>query len=275
MIQYKNTFVTVFESALFRTLATIVVTPDLVLLCDPNWLPAEVAAIRDQVDRIRDQRPLYLFVTHSDYDHILGCGAFPEATTIASRALAANPDAEKAVAEAQRFDDEYYIERPYRIFYPRVDLEIDTDDWSLSVGNTRLRGWTAPGHHRDGSFLLLDPGGIFLAGDYLSNVEFPFVYFSSTEYLATLSKAEAILEKYRPSLLIPGHGDVTDDPGLMKARLRKDREYLTVLQECIRLGRPFPEEAWLKEYPFPKGLRMEHERNVEFLKKEQLQEGGS
>ena len=84
MIQYKTPAVTVFESALYRTTSAVIQTPDMVLLADPNWLPHEVAAIQQHVAAIRGSRPLYLLFTHSDYDHILGYKAFPDAQAIVS-----------------------------------------------------------------------------------------------------------------------------------------------------------------------------------------------
>ncbi|MCB0617239.1 MAG: hypothetical protein KDC41_00600, partial [Saprospiraceae bacterium] len=84
-------------------------TSGLLLLADPTWLPSEVAAIRTEVDRLGRERPLHLLFTHSDYDHILGYGAFPEARTIASEAFVRNPEAENTLEQIRKFDDDYYL----------------------------------------------------------------------------------------------------------------------------------------------------------------------
>ncbi len=275
MIQFKRSHITVFESALYRTTSSVVETPDLVLVVDPNWLPEEVATIRTYVNNIREQRPVFLLFTHSDYDHILGYGAFPDAKVIASQALAENPNASTVVEEIHQFDDEHYIERAYPLIYPKVDYVANADDWSLQVGATRLTGWMAPGHNQDGMFLLVEPGGVFLVGDYLCNVEFPFVYHSSSDYLATLDKAAQVMEDHRPSLLVPGHGDLTEDPGEMRKRLEDSRSYLLTLRHCVAEDRECPEDHFLKGYRFSRGLRGEHRKNVEFIRKELMHQGPS
>jgi len=112
MIQYKNPHVTVFQSALFCTTATVVQTADFVLVVDPNWLPGEVEAIRHFVEMEEAGRPVYLLFTHSDYDHIIGYGAFLQATVIASEAFRQNPGKEKIIEEIRTWDEGNYIAAP-------------------------------------------------------------------------------------------------------------------------------------------------------------------
>lgn len=70
----------------------------MVLLVDPTWLPHEVEEISDHVAHIRNVKPLYLLFTHSDYDHVLGYKAFPDAITIGSKEMAGCLNKEKIVA---------------------------------------------------------------------------------------------------------------------------------------------------------------------------------
>ena len=78
-IQFKNTNISVFESALFRTTSTLIETDDLLLLVDPTWLPKEIEYLQLVVQRKRSAKPFFLLFTHSDYDHIIGYRAFPTA----------------------------------------------------------------------------------------------------------------------------------------------------------------------------------------------------
>lgn len=96
-----------FQSPLFQTNAAIIETEDLLLVVDPNWLPAEVENIRRQVENIRRNRPVFLLFTHSDYDHIIACKAFENVTTIASAAFVQNKDKNKVLKQIRQFDDIY------------------------------------------------------------------------------------------------------------------------------------------------------------------------
>lgn len=267
-IQFQHPHITVFESALFRTTATVVETPDLILVCDPNLLPGEIKAIQKHVKNIRGGRPLYLLFTHSDWDHIAGYRAFEGATAIASEAFAKNPAPEKALADIRKFDDEYYIHRPYPIEYPQVDVVVRSEGQTLEVGDTRLVFHLSPGHTPDGIFTLVEPYGVWLAGDYLSNMEFPFVYHSFKEYLHTLETASKILDRHHVRLLVPGHGDSTTDKGEMRARIGDSEQYLRRVARAVQNQMAFDEEELLSRYAFPGLLRKYHQENLDLAKKE-------
>lgn len=258
----------IFESTLYRTNSAVIATDDLVLVSDPTWLPHEISAIRRFVDEIRHNRPLFLLLTHSDYDHIVGFPAFSEATVIASRAFTDNPDREEPVRQMKQWDDQYYINRWYEVVYPRVDFEVNTDGDQLQVGGTLLTFYLAPGHNADGLFTLVENEGIWLAGDYLSNVEFPFIYHSSQDYESTLLRAEDILHNFEPALLLPGHGDPTPHLEEMQRRILDSRTYIRDLRQSITEGLPFDLDAWLARYPFPGGLISFHQDNEKLMRRE-------
>lgn len=275
MIQYRNQGVTIFESALFRTTSTVVVTDDLVLVVDPTWLPQEIEQIRQYVLRVRAQRPLYLLFTHSDYDHIIGYGAFPEAQVIAGRAFVENRAPEKPLAAIRKFDQEYYIRRAYQIRYPEVDIVVGPDDRTISIGDTRLSFWPAPGHNADGIFTLVEPLGIWIAGDYLSNEEFPFIYHSSEDYLSTLDTAERILRKRRPKLLVSGHGDHTVDRNEMAHRIAESREYIQQVRHAVVNEQNLSIPSLWERYDFRIGQQSFHTANVALVKQELSKTGTS
>lgn len=268
MIAFRSDVVTVFESALYRTTSTLVHTSGLLLLADPTWLPSEVAAIRAEVDRLGRGRPFYLLFTHSDYDHILGYGAFPEARTIASEAFVRNPEAENTLEQIRKFDDDYYLRRDCPLSYPSIAEAIGQDGQVLQAGDTKLTFFLAPGHNPDGLFTLIEPAGILLAGDYLSNVEFPFVYHSFRAYEQTLDKAEALIRSGRVRLLVPGHGDPAARPSEMLRRLADSQAYLREARATVQEGKPFPEEALWQRYAFRRNQASYHRANLELLRLE-------
>lgn len=76
MFRWKRGPVTLFQSDLYMTNSLVMETDDCVLVTDPCWLPREVEEIRRYVDNILGARRLFLLFTHSDFDHIIGYGAF-------------------------------------------------------------------------------------------------------------------------------------------------------------------------------------------------------
>jgi hydroxyacylglutathione hydrolase len=265
---YRLIMIHLFQSALFQTNAAIIETEDLLLVVDPNWLPAEVENIRQHVENIRRNRPVFLLFTHSDYDHIIACKAFENVTTIASAAFVQNKDKNKVLKQIRQFDDSYYIRRDYPILYPAIDYVVEKDGQTLQVGNTELIFYLAPGHNPDGIIAYVQPGGYLVAGDYLCEVEFPYIYHSSTEYEATLDKFGLILQEKTISLLIPGHGTTTTDTDEIYQRLSTSRRYITDLRHHVLTGTDFDTAALLKQYRFPVIQRKFHVANIRLLQQE-------
>lgn len=263
--------VTLYQSALYMTNAVIVETADIVLLVDPCWLPEEVEKLREDVrSRVAGGKRLVLLFTHSDFDHVLGYGAFSDALVIASKKLTGKmkPEQEAILEQIRQFDDDYYLTRDYPIAYPHVDVVITSDGQELVFGETRLTFYLAPGHTEDGSMTIVEPGGIMIAGDYLSDVEFPIIEDSSEEYLRTLDKAEAIVEKHDIRLLVPGHGRATEMRSEMRQRLEASRQYIVGLRSAVRASDEDRIAALIDGCPFPRNQRQAHEANRKQVEKE-------
>lgn len=62
------------------------------------------------------------------------------------------------------------------------------DGEQLKIGSTTLNFYEAKGHTDVGIFTIIEPLGVWIAGDYFSNIEFPFIYSSSKDYIQTLEK---------------------------------------------------------------------------------------
>ncbi|MGB3799168.1 MAG: MBL fold metallo-hydrolase [Lewinella sp.] len=253
----------IVESALFRTTTTLIIGSDHLLLVDPNWLPQEIEKIREQVDRYSEDRPCYLLFTHSDYDHIIGYGRFADFTVIASQAFVDQPKREDILQEIRDFDDQYYIKRKYPIQYPSVDVAVGEAVRFLQLGREEYAVYQAPGHNDDSIIVHNRSRGILIAGDYLSNVEFPYVYDSVEHYRNTLRIFEKLLVEEDIRLLIPGHGDPTENQAEMRKRLADARRYLDDLERSVRANRPFDLTTLFREYQFPKVMRAFHEANRE------------
>jgi len=265
MIQYQNDRITIFESLLYKTTSAVIQTDDCVIVADPCILPSEVEEIREHVTSIRGSRPVFLIITHSDWDHIVGAGAFPEATVVTSAAFQSkNP--EDILEQARAFDDEYYIDRKTPLIYPRADVAVEKDGQRLEIGGTALTFYLARGHTDDGIFAVVEPLGVWIAGDYLSDVEFPFIYSSSEDYVETLEKTETILANHRIRILIPGHGHAAFSREEILKRKNEGLLYIASLKEALRSDKEH--EHLIAPYPYPRGLIKCHRENVQFLLKE-------
>ena len=265
MIQYQNDHIAIFESRLYKTTSAVIQTEDCVIVVDPCILPSEVEEIREYVTGIRGSRPVYLIITHSDWDHVVGAGAFPEATVIAGAAFQSkNP--EDILEQARAFDDEYYIDRETPLIYPQADVVVEKDGQRLEIGNTALTFYEAKGHTDDGIFAVVEPLGIWIAGDYLSDVEFPFIYSSSQDYMETLDKTEAILSKHRIRILVPGHGHAAFGHEEILQRKNESLHYITSLKEALQSRQEH--EHLIARYKYSRSLKKCHEENVRFLLKE-------
>lgn len=266
MIQYKNEQLTVFESQLFKTTSTVIQTEDCIIVVDPTWLPTEVIEIRQYINKMKGNKPLYLLFTHSDWDHILAYGAFPDAIIIASEAFNEREDKEQILEQIREFDDKYYLDRDYPILFPKVDIIVREDGQVLKIGNTLLTFYIAEGHTNDGIYTIIEPLGIWLSGDYLSDVEFPYIYFSSKKYEETLTKTETILQKHDVRVLIPGHGHVTESKEEIHKRKQDSFNYIKELRSNIQAGR---ESHYLMgNYSYIRGMKDFHEGNIALFKKE-------
>ncbi|NJB84602.1 glyoxylase-like metal-dependent hydrolase (beta-lactamase superfamily II) [Lewinella marina] len=251
-----------YESALFRTVSSLIVGEDYLLLVDPTWLPGEVAAIHAEAEALLPGRQGYLLFTHSDYDHILGFGKFADWHTLASQSFVDHPDPEEVLREIREFDDQYYITRDHPVVYPRIDTAIVGEGTAHRLGSETYLFWQSPGHNADGLLVLHPQRGILIVGDYLSNVEFPYLYHSVADYRATLDKIEAILQEYDVRILVSGHGDPTSNPDEMHQRLGDARRYLDALEASVRQQQPFDLEGLFTCYRFPGVMRRFHAENV-------------
>ena len=261
MIQFQQRELTVFQSVLYQTTTAIIQSKDAVILTDPNWLPSEVKMIQQFVNEHIGSRQLYIIFTHSDFDHILAAGAFPNAIMIASKAFVDRVDKEKVLSEIRQFDAQYYLSRDYPIVYPEIDVVVEQDGSALSIGECQLVFYLAPGHTEDGLMAVVEPFGILVAGDYLSDVEFPFI--SDVEsYENTLNKARKLVDKHKVTTLVPGHGQTTNERQEIYNRIEESSEYIVNLKNDVD-----QQQALKVRYPFYDGLQEMHEANCKLIKK--------
>ncbi|SFC33271.1 Glyoxylase, beta-lactamase superfamily II [Alkalibacterium subtropicum] len=264
MLHFQKNNLTVFQSSLYKTTSAVIQSEKGIVLTDPTWLPHEIDEIKQYINEHRGDRQLYIIYTHSDFDHIIGAGAFPEAAVIASEEFQMNTEKEMILKKIHDFDQEYYIEREYVSEYPTVDRVIKGDGEKLILGDMTLTFYKAPGHTDDGLFTVVEPFGLLLSGDYLSDVEFPFITSSYLDYVKTVDKAQWIIDHHTINIHVPGHGNVTDNKKEIHDRIEFSESYL---KRLIR-GDSTLEQELKDTFRFYEGMRASHTKNYEHVKRE-------
>ncbi|WP_342544453.1 MBL fold metallo-hydrolase [Lysinibacillus sp. FSL W7-1291] len=264
MIQFQKDNITVFQSALYMTTLAIIQTNEAIIITDPNWLPSEIEEIQAYINNMKGDKQLYIIYTHSDFDHIIGSGAFPGAKVIASKQFDKNPNKAKSIQKIKQLDQSYYIQRSYSPVYPTVDIVVSEDGQTLELDSITMTFYQVPGHTDDGLFTVIEPYGLFLSGDYLSDIEFPFIFSSYKDYVNTIRKAEDILLHHQITTHIPGHGTTTQNQQEIQKRIHFSKHYLAqlpqdneALEKCLR-----------EEYSFFEGMKSIHIDNKKMVNKE-------
>jgi len=127
----------------------------------------------------------------------------------------------------------------------------------------------AVGHNSDGIMAFDRSNGLLIAGDYLSNIEFPYIYESWTAYGKTLATVKKMIHANAVQLLIPGHGDHTNSIDEMKTRIERDQKYLELIRETVlNEDQNFDVDDFLKLFKFPKVMKAFHEANMKLLQQE-------
>jgi hydroxyacylglutathione hydrolase len=267
-IIYRDPHVTIFQSLLFQTNTTVVRTEDLIVVVDPAWLPDEVMAIKHYVDSVRGKRPLHMIFTHSDYDHILGYKAFEPDKVFMAKAMHENPEKERILEQIREFDDKYYINRPYPIEYPQGDFLVYRDGVQSRYGQTKMTFYLTPGHTADSIMVVIWHLGLCIAGDYLCNVEFPFIYHSSVEYEKTLEKLPRIHDRNWFTRLVPGHGDPALNINDWLNRRTESLSYIYAVRESIATGVELDETYLWTRYRYPRLQTEYHLKNIALMRNE-------
>ncbi|MGZ4431329.1 MAG: MBL fold metallo-hydrolase [Gaiellales bacterium] len=217
-----------WPSTLFQTTTLEVRRAGQRLLVDPGVSPWEIA-------EVTGADVTQVVITHADWDHVLGIGHLPDASVTASRAAAeriASPEAREQIA---RPASEYYLALEH-LDRLRVDNPVDPPA-ELQLGPWSAVCRAAPGHTEDGMIVLLPDEGLLIAGDYLSQLEIPFVFHSAWDYSHTLHTLIGVIEREHPEFVVVGHGrPLPAERALQIAD--EDLDYVDALIAFAEAGRP-------------------------------------
>jgi glyoxylase-like metal-dependent hydrolase (beta-lactamase superfamily II) len=142
-----------------------------------------------------------VLITHGDWDHVCGIGAFPDAVVTMGEETAAKVEDGSRVQSIQRAAEAYGFATAGA---PRVD-ETFTRGAAVALGEFVVETFPLVGHTPDGTGFRLRELGLLVVGDHLSPVEFPFAT-SPSAYRSTLAGLIELLGEDPPETVIPGHG---------------------------------------------------------------------
>jgi glyoxylase-like metal-dependent hydrolase (beta-lactamase superfamily II) len=218
----------VVTSRIWQTNATALRAGGEALLIDSPYFPDELDALPSLL-RQAGFGPSALFATHADYDHVLGRYAFPELTLGVG-----DPTMERirtVPGESQRElreeDARNYVTRPWPLGLG--NLQSLPVPGYVELGDVELELHPADGHTSDGTAILARFAGLLIVGDYLSDVEIPWISNggSLADYRATLARLAPLVEA--ADTVVPGHGSPHDRDTALRI-LDEDAGYLDALE---------------------------------------------
>jgi len=195
----------VVTSRIWQTNATALRSGGEVLLIDSPYFPDELDALPSLL-RQAGFEPNALFSTHADYDHVLGRYAFPDLTlgvgdATMERIRTVPGEAQRELREE---DARNYVVRDSPLGLGNVQ-SLPVPGY-VELGDQELELHPADGHTSDGTAILARFAGLLVVGDYLSNVEIPWVSNGGSldMYRATLARLAPLVEQ--AETVVPGHG---------------------------------------------------------------------
>jgi glyoxylase-like metal-dependent hydrolase (beta-lactamase superfamily II) len=218
----------VVTSGFWQTNAIALRAGEEAVLIDSPYLPAELDALPSLLAGAGFE-PDGLLATHADFDHLLGRLAFPAMTLGLGESsveyLQRSPGAPQRAL--RRYDDQFYVTRPAPLALGQVQaLPVPGH---VELGDRELELHPAEGHTPDGMALFDRAQGILVVGDYLSDVEIPWISEggSLADYRATLARLAPLVEE--ATTVVPGHGAPHDRETALRL-LDEDVDYLDALE---------------------------------------------
>lgn len=218
----------VVTSRIWQTNATALRAGGETLLIDSPYFPDELEALPALL-REAGFDPNALFATHADYDHVLGRVAFPELTMgVGDQTMERIRSEPGAVQRELREEDaRNYVARPWPLALG--NLQSLPVPGYVELGDQELELHPADGHTSDGTAVLAEFAGLLVCGDYISNLEIPWISpgGSLADYRATLARLAPLVE--RVETVVPGHGGPHDRDTALRI-LDEDADYLDALE---------------------------------------------
>jgi len=237
----------VVTSGFWQTNAVALRAGDEAMLIDSPYLPDELDALPSLLAGAGFE-PDGLLATHADFDHLLGRLAFPGKTLGLCESSVERLHREPGGAQRalRQYDAEFYVTRPAPLALGQVQgLPVPG---SVEIGDRELELHPAEGHTPDGMAIFDRAIGLLVVGDYVSDVEIPWIHEggSVADYRATLARLAPLVEQ--ATTIVPGHGAVHPRDTALRL-LDEDVDYLDALERG-------------EERPLPNGRDSKAQRSI-------------
>lgn len=242
------------QSEFCESNAVVVQGSSGLLLVDAGILDGELVQLAEDIHDL-GQPVIAGFSTHPHWDHLLWheqLGAAPRYGT-----------ATCAAAIQARLSDPQWREFVAGMMPPELVSEVPLDLFGLIEGlpvATAYVPWDGPrvriiehgGHAPGHAALLIEDGGVLVAGDMLSDLLIAMLNLNAPDpiegYLVGLQLLDDVAGLV--SAVVPGHGSI-GDADAMRARIDQDRAYVQALRDGRavddpRVG-PAAEHAWVSD----------------------------
>ena len=214
----------------FISNAGFVVTDDGVVVIDALGSPALATELLAEIRRVTPQPLRYVIVTHYHADHIYGLQVLKAAgaTLLAERSGREylTSDAAQLRLQASRQELAPWIDENTRIV--AADRWLAAQETTLRVGSYDFHiRHVGPAHTPEDLVVFVPKLGVLFAGDLVFRGRIPFVgQADSRQWIASLGS----LIEFRPRIVVPGHGPVSEQP---LADLELTRDYLVYLRKTM------------------------------------------
>jgi glyoxylase-like metal-dependent hydrolase (beta-lactamase superfamily II) len=218
----------VVTSRIWQTNAVALRSGDEALLIDSPYFPDELELLPVLLEQA-GFTPVGLLATHADWDHLLARYAFPGLALGVGSSTAERLRAEPGAAqrELRDADADFYVVRPSPLALGSYQpLPVPG---KLSLGDEEIELHPTGGHTPDGTALFARWAGLLVCGDYISDVEIPWISDGGSieEYRATLARLAPLVEECEA--VVPGHGSPHDRSKALQL-LDEDLDYLDALE---------------------------------------------
>ncbi|WP_028049580.1 MBL fold metallo-hydrolase [Cellulomonas sp. URHD0024] len=222
--------VLVHESEFLKSNTVVVHGGSGVLLIDPGVLSDELVCLATDL-----REPVVAgFSTHPHWDHLLwhvGLGEPPRYGTARCAALIqaklSEPDWQAGVVGM--IPEDIAGQVPVDEVFGRL-TGLPAETVRIPWNGPAVRIIEHQGHAAGHAALLIEEGGVLVAGDMLSDVLVPMLAFSAADPIEDYFAALQLIEDAAgdAEVVVPGHGSVGGD---LRVRIDQDRAYLEALRD--------------------------------------------
>lgn len=243
---------------------SFLVTDEGVLVVDSGTTPEEGKRIVEEIAKVTDKLIRFLILTHYHGDHTFGLQAYPATTVIIAQQNTADnmrrlneprlrgmmekqmpemiaaqklkvdtlrkkraKDLKQEEERLQTLESEFAELQALRFVYPGVTFQTKL---SVFLGGQEVEVVHLGRAHTDGDSLVHFPGlKVLHAGDLLFAGSYPYIGVEAGADTANWITALKVVSSWDVEKVIPGHGRLTDKPGLLKMAA-----YLSELREAVK-----------------------------------------